>query len=130
MLPDVTLAIELLEIPITMLHRVFLGMNEESAKPEIREDSYDIMAAVTGFKDENLIIKPEYERAFEHRTLHIRTALMESLPFEYFETGDRVFYRGRRYKIEARKPYPEYGGYQRYHITEDFVDKNYEEKPY
>lgn len=113
-MPQMSATLSGWEVPLTLV-RVFQDIDE--GDKVTRTQKIDFMGCWQPLKDEDLQFKPEGQRSWQWVWIHAKSGTLN------LETGDKVIFNEKRFKVMAVKDYS-LNGFIEYQLVHD-----YEEEP-
>lgn len=100
------------EVPITLIK---ITQNVIDGDLVTSEQSIKFMGVWQPLRDEALELKPEGQRSWEWVWIHARASELN------LETGDKVLFKNRRYKVMQKKDYG-LNAFVEYHLCRDYEE--------
>ena len=100
------------EVPITLIK---ITQNVIDGDLVTSEQTINFMGVWQPLRDEALELKPEGQRSWEWVWIHARASELN------LETGDKVIFKNRRYKVMQKKDYG-LNAFVEYHLCRDYEE--------
>lgn len=111
-MPDMAGTLTGWEVPLTLIR---ITQDVIEGELSTSETQISFMGVWQPLRNEQLELKPEGQRSWEWIWIHAKSSSLN------LETGDKVIFQDRRYKIETKKDYG-LNGFVEYELCRDYEE--------